>query len=218
MSSVPVIRVGPFDNLRQEGIAKAADVLLAGGVVAFPTESFYGLAVDATNEKAITRLFSTKKRPADLPVLILIPSSEVLKKHVAHLPEIAHRLTKSFWPGGLTMIFESDPEISTLLTAKTGKIGIRYSSHPVATALSQATGAPISGTSANISGKPACKNIEEILNSFKEGINLIIDGGESPGNTGSTILDVTQIPPRILREGIITKEQLNKIDQTISFS
>ena len=203
----PVIRVDTSRDL-QGATSKAVKVLLSGGVVAYPTESFYGLAVDATNEKAVKHLFFVKKRQSSHPVLILIPSIEVLGQYVDHIPLIAQKLIKVFWPGGLTLIFSADPKISPLLTSGTGKIGIRLSSHPIAAALTQTIGLPITGTSANISSEPACRNADEVLFAFKEGVDLILDGGETAGETGSTILDITQHPPLVLREGMIKESRL----------
>jgi len=202
-----VIRVDPFQDLRG-AISRAVKVLLTGGVVAYPTESFYGLAVDATNEKAIKHLFFIKKRRTNRPVLILIPSIETLGQYVDHIPPIAKQLIEVFWPGGLTLVFLAGPKVSPLLASGTGKIGIRLSSHPVAMALTQAIGLPITGTSANISNEPACRNADEVLHSFKEGVGLILDGGETTGKIGSTVLDITQDPPLILREGMIKESQL----------
>ncbi len=195
-----------------KAVHHAADVLLAGGVVAFPTETFYGLAVDVRNETAIKRLFTAKKRAADSPVLILVGSLEYLDQYVDDIPQAARGLIKEFWPGGLTLVFNAGPKISPLLTAGTQKIGIRLSSHPVATALARAIKAPISGTSANISGQPACRNAHEVLESFQTGVDLILDGGETPGEMGSTVLDVTDQPLKILREGVISRKQLGTCD------
>ena len=194
----------------QSAIHNVAQCLLSGWLVAYPTESFYGLAVDATNEDALKRLFLVKKRRANRPVLILIQSVQVLEQYVTHIPQVVHQLIKAFWPGGLTLVFEAGPKISPLLTAGTGKVGIRLSSHPVATALARAIQGPITGTSANISGEPACRNAEEILSTFGEGVDLIMDGGQTAGEIGSTVLDITTEPPRILREGMIQRDQLKK--------
>ena len=194
----------------QKAIDRAADILLAGGLVAYPTETFYGLAADVRNESAVRRLFAAKKRPADRPVLILIGSHDMLGKYVRHIPSVAQRLMETFWPGGLTLVFEASSRVSPSLTAGTAKIGIRMSSHPVATALTCAIHTPISGTSANISDHPPCKDAQEVLRVFGSGIDLILDAGETPGKTGSTLLDVTVYPPRILREGVITREQFGR--------
>jgi L-threonylcarbamoyladenylate synthase len=202
-----LIRLNTGESLEKE-LKRAAECLLSGGLVAYPTESFYGLAVDSTNEKAIKRLFSVKKRRPDTPVLILIPSMDALDRFAKRIPSIAHRLVKEFWPGALTLIFEAGPRVSPLLTADTGKIGIRLSSHPIATALAKGLGAPITGTSANISGRPACRNAQEIVSTFGRDVDLILDGGETESETASTVLDITVHPPRILREGMIRRSRL----------
>jgi L-threonylcarbamoyladenylate synthase len=209
MPPIPVIRVDPSGDF-QDAVKKASDILLAGGLVVYPTESFYGFAADSTNENAIRRLFLVKKRSPGRPLLILIPSVEALDPFVAHIPTIARELIHEFWPGGLTLVFEAGQKVSPLLTAGTDKIGIRLSPHPIATALARTLGAPITGTSANISGKPACKNAGEVLSAFKEWVDLILDGGVTPGEVGSTVLDITVDPPEILREGIIQKKDLEK--------
>lgn len=181
----------------------AAQCLLSGGLVAHPTESFYGLAVDATNQNAIKKLFSLKERQIKHPILILIPSVEILKQYVEHIPTIAHQLIEAFWPGGLTLVFKASQKVSPLLTAGTGKIGIRFSSHDMATALTRAIEVPITGTSANISGKTACRTAKEVLHTFGEKVDLILDGGETKGKIASTVLDVTVDPPKILRQGMV---------------
>lgn len=202
-----IVKVDTDENL-QTNLKKAVAVILSGGVVAFPTESFYGLAVNATDEEAIQRLFAVKKRKSDQPMLILVWSVEVLDQYVSHISKVAHELINQFWPGGLTLVFDARPNISPLLTAGKGKIGIRLSSHPVATQLARAVNAPITGTSANISGQPASMSATEVFRSLGEMVDMILDGGETKGGKGSTILDTTATPPRILREGMVGREQL----------
>jgi len=198
------------DEGQKAGLKKAKTVLLSGGMVAFPTESFYGLAVNALDEEAIRRLFTIKKRQDDNPLLILIPSIDILDHYVNNIPEIAHRLIKEFWPGGLTLVFDAGPKISPLLTAGTGKIGVRLSSHPIATALTGSIDLPITGTSANISGQPACTTAGEVFHSLGKEVDLILDGGQTKGGKGSTILDITISPPEILREGMVSRKQLKQ--------
>ena len=187
---------------------EAAKILKSGGLVAYPTESFYGLAADAANETAILRLFHVKKRQAREPVLILIPSIESLKRYAVYVPETADRLMEAFWPGGLTLVFEAAKGVSSLLTAGTGKIGVRLSSHPVAMALVRAMGAAITGTSANISGEPPCNTPAGVLHALGKRVDIILDGGETPGQKPSTVLDMTAHPHAVLREGIIAREML----------
>jgi L-threonylcarbamoyladenylate synthase len=152
-------------------IDRCAQCLKSGGVVAYPTESFYGLAVDTTNERAIQRLFLVKGRKSDHPILILIPSVDVLEKYVVKVPEVARSLIGMFWPGGLTMVFRASP---------------------------------------NISGKAACRSAEAVLGMFGGRVDLVLDGGRTSGKAGSTVLDVTVDPPRVLREGMIRRYQLEK--------
>jgi L-threonylcarbamoyladenylate synthase len=205
----PVIRTHNEKDLRN-GVDRARHIILSGGIVAFPTESFYGLAVNASDENAIGRLFKIKKRLYNMPVLVLIPSLEYLKGYVADVPEIALRLIGRFWPGGLTLLFKAGSGISPLLTVDTRKIGVRISSHPLAAALARAVDSPITGTSANISGKPGCVTAKEVYSSLGRDVDLILDGGETKGGKGSTILDVTVDPPEIIREGMISREQLQE--------
>ena len=186
----------------------AAAILKSGGLVAYPTESFYGLAADAANEAAIHRLFQIKGRKPGEPILLLIPDVGSLKRYVAHIPEAAKGLMDAFWPGGLTIVFEAQEDISMLLTAGTGKIGIRLSSHPLATALAKAMGSAITGTSANVSGGSPCSTPQAVFKALGKGVDKILDGGETPGEKPSTVLDVTAHPHTILREGIISREML----------
>lgn len=196
------------DESLQRGLIKALHIISKGGIVAFPTESFYGLGVDATKNDAVENLFLIKKRGPNVPILILISSLRDLPRYVTHVPSQAKRLGKKFWPGGLSMIFQSSPVVSSLLTSSAGKIGIRISSHPIAYALSKTLHAPITATSANISGMPPCVKAGQVLECFNNAVDLILDGGETQGKFPSTILDVTSDPPRIIREGIVKVEEI----------
>lgn len=204
-----LVKIDSDESLRK-GINEAAKIISEGGIVAFPTESFYGLGVDATNPHAIKRLFKIKKRGPDLPILILIPSLRELPEYVASIPPGAKRMGEKFWPGGLTMIFESSPILPSVLTADKGKVGIRVSSHPLANALSGALNVPITGTSANISGRPPCIMADQVVECLGDDVDLILDGGITQGKYPSTILDVTNDPPLIIREGIIKAEEIIK--------
>ena len=202
-----VISIGP-DGDFQEVVRRAAKTLLSGDLVAYPTESFYGLGAHINLDGALQKLFLAKNRPPGRPVLILVPDKKSLERYVSRVPPLAERLINVFWPGGLTIVFRAASIVSPMLTAGTGKIGIRLSSHPIATALSQAIGSPITGTSANLSGDPPCQTAEGVIHSLGETVDLVLDGGKTPGEKASTILDVTREPPCILREGLISREQL----------
>jgi len=207
VESVIRLRIDTHTDLKRP-IKRAADVLKTGGIVAYPTETIYGLAGDPLNDSAIKRLFRLKRREPNRPVLMLIPSVDDLSQYTDHIPFVATRLMERFWPGALTLIFKASPLVSPLLTGGTGTIGIRLSSHPVAAALAKEMGRPITSTSANTSGGPSPRTPDEVVDTFHEGIDLILDAGPSPCRTPSTVLDVTVDPPQILREGAIKAFQL----------
>lgn len=196
------------DESLRKGLDEAVKIILEGGIVAFPTESYYGLGVDTTNLRAIKRLFKIKKRDPNLPILILIPSLRELPKYVSSIPQGAKRMGEKFWPGGLTMIFQSSPTLPSVLTAGKGKVGIRISSHPLAQALSGALNVPVTGTSANISGRPPCIRADQVVECLGNGVDLILNGGTTQGKYPSTILDVTVDPPLIIRKGIVKAEEI----------
>jgi L-threonylcarbamoyladenylate synthase len=202
-----ILKTDTQENL-QIAIKEAKDVILAGGVVAVPTESFYGLAVSAKDEGALHRLMAVKKRSEKSPILILIPSIDAVNDYVNSVPAVAAKLMKQFWPGGLTLVFEAKAGLPSLLTAGTGKIGVRLSSHFVPTELARLAGEAITGTSANLSGQAACRNAQEVMAALGNYIDSILDGGETQGGKGSTVLDVTTDPPLILREGMVSRDVL----------
>ena len=199
------------DEKLKAALDNSRKVLLSGGIVAFPTESFYGLAVDIKNDGAIEKLFALKQRDRNNPILIILPEIDALNKYAEDIPDQAVKLIDAFWPGGLTMLFKASQNISSLLTADTGKIGVRYSSHSVATALAKAIGRPVTGTSSNISGHPPCVTAGEVFDYFGETIDLILDNGSTQGGPGSTIVDVTVKPCVVLREGMVLKKDIEKI-------
>ncbi|MBW1996324.1 MAG: threonylcarbamoyl-AMP synthase [Deltaproteobacteria bacterium] len=195
---------------KEAALKKAAGVILSGGIVAYPTESFYGLAASIRDDDAIERLYKIKGREKGKPILILIPCVESLQSYVDDIPDYAQRLIGRFWPGGLTLLFRASEHVSHLLTAGTGKIGIRLSSHPLATGLARAVGMAITGTSANISTQPPCGDAIQVLKSVGKNVDLILDGGKTEGGKGSTIIDVTVEPPVIVREGMIPREVIER--------
>jgi len=192
----------------QEGVSLGAETIVGGGVVALPTESFYSLSVDATNAQAVDKIFAIKKRCPELPILILISSAGELARYVIAVPPAAKAMGERFWPGGLTMIFESAPILPSSLTGGTGKIGIRISSHPVARALTMVLSVPITGTSANVSGAPPCTTADQVLECLGAEVDLVLDGGPTQGKNPSTVLNVTVDPPLIVREGMIRVEEI----------
>jgi L-threonylcarbamoyladenylate synthase len=184
-------------------IVQSARAILSGGLVVFPTRCLYGLAADALNEEAVQKVFRAKGRSPENPVLILVRHQDDLKELVTVVPETAVKLMAKIWPGGLTLVFPAAETVPAVLTAGTGKIGIRLPSHPVARALVAAVGRPITGTSANVSGRPGCADIELLAERIATSAAVIIDSGALAGGAGSTVVDVTRGEPVILRSGAV---------------
>ena len=191
-----------------EAIQRAGDIIGKGGLVAFPTETVYGLAADVFNKQAVVRVFEVKGRPANNPLPVQIASKDDLPRLVSGVAPAAERLMERFWPGPLTLILPASPDVPKLVTAGTGKIGIRMPDHPVALALIQAGGTPIVAPSANISGQPPPTTAQELLEYLDGKIEVILDAGPTRLKVSSTVVDVTETPPRILREGSISEADL----------
>lgn len=191
------------------GIEKSAQIILQGGVVSFPTETFYGLAADPLNEGALQKIFQIKGREESKPLLLLIGDRTWVPGIARKISPLAERLMEKFWPGPLTLVLEALPHLPALITANTGKVGLRASSHPVARALALAAGRAITGTSANVSGQPDITTPREVFRVLGEKLDAILDGGKTAGGLGSTVLDVSGVPPRVIREGVISRRELS---------
>ncbi len=193
---------------QQDHIKHAADTIKSGGVVVIPTWCLYGLATDAFNTDAIQKVYTIKNRRPDNPLLILIKNRQQLENLVTEIPETAERIMDKFWPGRVTIIFNAKECIPDLLTAGTGKIGIRLPEHPVTLALLNQLVNPVTGTSANISNEPGCDTITSMSPSIINQTDLTLDAGTLHGGTGSTIVDATCNPPVVVREGEILSEEI----------
>lgn len=196
-------------NLDDHHIKKAAYVIKKGGIVVFPTESFYGIGADTTNEDAVKKVFKIKKRQEDKPILILIGKKEMLYPLVEDIPYSAQKLMDRFWPGALTIVFRASKRVLPILTAGTGKIGIRMSGNRIARMLSELSEVPITGTSANVSGRPPCISAEEVIRDLK-GIDVVLDAGVLKSEFATTVIDVTEAPPKIIRKGLIPEELIKE--------
>jgi len=194
----------PDDQL----LSITAGKLEKGGIVVFPTSSFYGLGASAFKPDTLRRVYTAKRRPPGKPLLVLIASMEQLSALAKEVPKTAEQLIRAFWPGQVTLVFDAHPELPALLTAHSGKIGVRLAAHPVAVALLQKFGGPISGTSANLSGAAACTAVSELDERLKNEVDVILDAGTLGGGFPSTVVDVTVEPVKVIREGIITAEQI----------
>lgn len=201
---IPVIQA----DSGEASIARAAAILKGGGIIAYPTETFYGLGADVRNERALERLYAVKGRGFDKPISVIIGGREGLSQLTRGITPAAEALMDRFWPGALTLLFEATGDLSELLTAGTGKIGIRLSSHPIATLLAQSLPGAITATSANRSGQRECVSAREVIDAMGESIDAVIDGGRTGGGAGSTIVDTTADPPVVIREGIIPASEL----------
>ena len=191
-------------------IAEAAVVIQKGGVVVVPTRCLYGLAADAMNPDAVERIFEIKQRPQHNPILVLIDSKSQLEILVEKIPPAADAMMHAFWPGRVTLVLQAQNSLPVRLTAQTGKIGVRLAGHPVAAALIQQSGCPITGTSANRSGSSGCYRLSELDASVAGQVDLILDAGELRGGVGSTVVDVTEEPHRVLREGEVTADEIQR--------
>ena len=187
----------------EEALANACAVLRAGGVVAFPTETYYGLAVDPFNQAALSRLFSLKGRSADKPVLLIIDNPSQLSTLAAEVPPPFTMLMERFWPGPLTLIFPGVASLPEMLTGHQGTIGVRVSSHPVARQLVRAFGQPITATSANLSGHPPAVVASGVRDQFGSEVDVVLDGGRTPGGQGSTLLGYQDGDICLLRAGVV---------------
>ncbi|HYS17831.1 MAG TPA: L-threonylcarbamoyladenylate synthase [Candidatus Binatia bacterium] len=180
----------------------AADILRAAGVVAFPTETFYGLAAAALDPASVKRIFELKGRPESKPLLVLV-DSVAMAETVAHVTAPARDLMARYWPGALTLVLPARAHVPSGVTAGTGTLGLRLSPHPVARGLVELLGEPVTAPSANPHGLAPPTTAAGVLAYFSDGIDLVLDGGPTPGCEASTVLDMTVEPPQILRQGAV---------------
>jgi L-threonylcarbamoyladenylate synthase len=190
---------------------EARVVLSQNGIMAVPTDTFYGLAAHPFQAAALSRLFALKARAPEKPVLVLVDGPARLPQVVQEVPEVATRLMARFWPGPLTLIFRSQPGLPRLLTGGTGTIGVRQPRHDITCRLIAALGYPITGTSANRGGRPPLVRAADVAREFGGQVDLILDVGPCPGGLPSTIVEVTSFPPRLVRAGAIPRSELAEI-------
>lgn len=184
-------------------IQQAARILRAGGLVAFPTETFYGLGAAGLDAAAAQRVFEVKGRPASMPLLLLVDSGAMAESVAAETPPRARELMERHWPGALTLVLRAAPRVPLAVTGGTGTVGVRVPAHAVARALVRALGEPVTAPSANPTGAPPPVTAADVLARLGGAIDLILDGGATPGGAPSTVLDVTVDPPRVIRQGAV---------------
>lgn len=181
----------------------AVEHLQQGRIVAFPTETYYGLGVDPENEAAVEKLFRLKERPVEKPLLLLVADLEQLHHFVASVPQEYYVLIEKYWPGPLTLIFPARASVNRKLTAGTETVGMRISPHPVAAQLVRIFGRAITATSANISGLAPAETAEQVYSMFGEQVDYIVDGGKTSANSCSTVVGIGESGLEVYREGPI---------------
>ncbi len=179
-----------------------------GGIVAFPTETFYGLGVSFSDKDALAKLFELKRRPKDKPMPLIIGDVAALSIVASAPDEVALRIIERFWPGPLTILFAARALLSDLITGGTGKVALRVPGRSFALALAGAVGYPITATSANISGKPPAQSADEVIAYFGNAVDIVVDGGRAPGQKPSTIIDVSEGAIKLLRQGVVPYEEI----------
>ncbi len=189
-------------------VLRAAELLRAGEVVALPTETVYGLAANALDEKAVARIYEIKGRPAHNPIIVHVASIELVKRCVADWPPLADKLAAAYWPGPLTLVLPRSPEIPDIVTSGGATVGVRWPSHPFMQAVICECGFPLAAPSANLSNHLSPTNAEHVRQHLGGRLRLIVDGGQSQVGIESTVLDLTVAPPRVLRPGMIHQESL----------
>lgn len=192
-------------------IQAAADVLKAGGLVAFPTETVYGLGANALDAKAVDHIFSAKGRPASDPIIVHLSNMTQINRVARQVPEIAYQLAQQFWPGPLTLVFHRHPDIPTNVSAELDTVAVRVPSHPVAQALIQAADVPVAAPSANRFARPSATSARHVIEDLQGHVDIILDGGPTNIGLESTILDLTRPLPVILRPGGIPLEALRSL-------
>lgn len=200
-----------LEQLKRQ-LLEAAEILKSGGLVAFPTETVYGLGGDAKNPMAAQKIYAAKGRPSDNPLIVHIARTDQLKGLAAEVPETAEKLIRAFWPGPLTLILRKRQDVPYSTTGGLDTVAVRMPEHPVAWALIDASGIAVAAPSANASGRPSPTRAEHVAEDLSGKIDVILDGGDVGIGIESTIVDVTVKPSVILRPGYITKEMLEAVD------
>lgn len=204
-----VIKVDP-QRPDPQVVKEAASVILRGGLVAFPTETVYGLGANALDARAVEGIFRAKGRPPDNPLIVHVSRPEMLARLVTSVPSPAEKLINRFWPGPLTLLFPRSEQVPDVVTAGLPTVAVRMPDHPVSHLLIDTCGVPVAAPSANVSGKPSPTNASDVLEDLDGKIDLVLDGGECDIGVESTVLDLVSPTPRILRPGGVSKEEIEE--------
>ena len=206
-------RLSPFSTpfVLPAVLERAVQCLRAGGLVAYPTDTVYGLGAAAGNDEAVRRLFEAKDRPLDRALPLLLASAEQVGLLAVDVPPVAHRLMAAFWPGGLTLVLRRAPSYRSLALGAGDTVAVRVPDHPIPRQLVEGLGEPITGTSANRSGARSPRTAAEVRRQLGDMVEMVIDGGPSPGGVESTVVDCTVDPPRLLRQGAVAWEDIKRV-------
>lgn len=204
-------------NIDMDAIRQAGSIIRQGGLVAFPTETVYGLGADALNADASAKIYAAKGRPSDNPLIAHIADRDMLQPLVREIPAMAVKLMDAFWPGPMTLIFNKSELVPKGTTGGLDTVAVRFPNHPIAQALIKEAGTSIAAPSANLSGKPSPTLGEHVIDDMNGRIDMIIDGGMVGMGLESTIIDVTTTPPMILRPGFITREMIEKVAGDVEY-
>jgi L-threonylcarbamoyladenylate synthase len=192
----------------QKQLEQGISILKQGGIVAFPTDTVYGLGASISLPQAVARVYQVKERPKNMPLPLLLADKSQIEEVAEPVPPIAWLLAAKFLPGGLTIVLFKSKSVPDTVTGGGKTVAIRIPAHPIPLALARGVGTPIVGTSANLSGQPSALTAEEVYTQLNGKVDLIIDGGRCPGGRESTIVDLTGETPIVLREGAISREEL----------
>jgi L-threonylcarbamoyladenylate synthase len=194
----------------------ASEVIQAGGVIVYPTETLYGIGANAWDGAAIAKVRAIKKREGFKPILVIIGSEQHLLALTNSISDEARILMAKFWPGPLTLVFKATKEVPDLLSKGSGTIGVRVPSSPLCLRLLALCGCPLTSTSANLSGGPALHSVKEIRRAIPRGVDLMLDAGDLQRTLPSTVLDVSVSPPRVLRNGAISCAMLQEVVPSVT--
>jgi L-threonylcarbamoyladenylate synthase len=193
----------------QPDLEEGVSILKKGGVIAYPTDTVYGLGADAFNSAAVERIYEIKDRSESNPFPLLIADVKQLAALAEPIPELARFLARQFWPGGVTLVLSKKDTVPAYL-ASGPTIAVRVPDHPTCLALLQHLAGPLIGTSANVSGQPAALTADEVRQQLGDRVDLVIDGGRCPGGKESTVVDTTREPPAVLRQGIVPSREIDR--------
>lgn len=192
-------------------VEKAVCFLKVGKVIAFPTDTVYGIAVDVFNDSAVEKIFEIKGRNTNKPLQVLIARKEDLNLIIRDFTKVLDILISEFWPGALTIVVPARSDFPMRVRCGLENIGIRMPSNPIAMRVIEEFGSPIAASSANISGMPDPKDAEDVIKNLGDKVDLIIDGGQTNDNTPSTVIDISVDPPVILRHGKLSETDINRV-------